>query len=117
MCSALAARPGSEAWLTGGMFLVVLDYIADLADVDAALAAHGAWLDTHYETGTFLASGRREPRTGGVILAHGSRKTIEDAVAADPFAVRGLARHTVIEFHPSKFGGPLDTDLIRAALS
>jgi len=99
------------------MYLIVLDYVADLADIDSALDAHGVWLDAHYRAGTFLASGRREPRTGGVILARGERATIENAVAADPFAVRGLARHTVIEFHPSKFGGPLDTDAIRSALA
>ncbi|MGX7681689.1 hypothetical protein ACSMXN_22620 [Jatrophihabitans sp. DSM 45814] len=45
------------------------------------------------------------------------REAIEAAVAADPFAVQGLARHTLIEFHPSKFGEPLDTDVIRAALA
>lgn len=99
------------------MYLVVLDYIADLTDIDAALDAHGAWLNENYRAGTFLASGRREPRTGGVILAQGERAAIDAAVAADPFAIQGLAHHTVIEFHPSKFGGPLDTNAIRSALA
>jgi uncharacterized protein YciI len=98
------------------VFIVILDYVADLAEVDASLDEHVAWLRTHYEAGLFLASGRRNPRVGGVILAAGDRKDVEVAVAADPFAVRGLARHTIIEFHPSAFGGPLDTDAVRAAL-
>jgi|GEM_PF-1178882 len=92
------------------MHLVVLDDVADLAGTDAALEAHGERLHEHYAAGTFLASGRREPHTGSMILAGGDR---EAAVAADPFAVRGLAKHTVIEFHPSRFGGALDTAEVR----
>ena len=98
------------------MFVVILEYVADLAEIDAALPAHGTWLEEQYERGLFIASGRREPRTGGIILANGTRKEVETAIAADPFAMRKLARHTVIEFHPSKFGGPLDTQKVRDAL-
>jgi uncharacterized protein YciI len=99
------------------MYLVVLDYVADLARIDAALEAHVRWLDEHYSAGLFLASGRREPRTGGVILARGDRADVEAAVLGDPFATLGLARHSLIEFHPSKFGAPLDVEAIRVALS
>ena len=98
------------------MFLVILEYTADLDEIDAALPAHTAWLQTHYEAGLFLASGRREPRTGGVILARGERTAIDQAIREDPFAQRGLARATLIEWHPSRFGGPLDTPEIRAKL-
>ncbi len=99
------------------MFLIVLDYVAELSDVDAALEAHNAWLDEQYEAGLFLASGRREPRVGGVILAHGDRAAIEAAAEKDPFAQQGLAKHTIIEFHPSRFGYPLDNAEVRSALS
>jgi uncharacterized protein YciI len=99
------------------VYLVVLEYLTDLAKIDAALEAHVRWLDAHYNAGLFLASGRREPRTGGVIFARGDRADVEAAVAADPFATLGLARHSLIEFLPSKFGGPLDNDAIRIALS
>lgn len=98
------------------MYVIVLDYVADLSEIDAALDAHRAWLDQHYQEGTFLASGPRQPRTGGVILARGERATIDAAVATDPFAIQGLARHTVIEFHPSRLTELLDTDAIRSAL-
>lgn len=108
---------GDEDQFNGNVYLVVLEYVADLAEIDEALEAHVAWLDAHYSSGLFLASGRLEPRTGGIILAGGDRADVEAAVAADPFATFGLARHSLIEFHPSKFGGPLDNDAIRAALS
>jgi hypothetical protein len=42
---------------------------------------------------------------------------VEAAVLGDPFATLGLARHSLIEFHPSKFGAPLDVEAIRVALS
>lgn len=98
------------------MFVVILDYLADLTEIDAAPSDHAAWLDENYRSGLFLASGRREPRTGGVIFVTGTRDALEKAVAADPFALRGLARHTVMEFRPSRFGGALDSDAVRAAL-
>lgn len=103
--------------LLGLMFVVVLDYIVDLIEIDNTLSEHASWLDEHYRSGLFLASGRREPRIGGVILATGSRHALESAVAGDPFAMRRLARHTVIEFHPSRFGGALDSEAGHVALS
>lgn len=99
------------------MFIVILDYIADLTEIDDALSEHVSWLDQNYQSGLFLASGRQEPRTGGVIFAAGTRDAVERSVASDPFALRGLARHTVLEFNPSRFGGALESEPVRAALS
>lgn len=98
------------------VYLIQIDYEADLADIDATLGEHGEWLDEHYRCGLFLASGRREPRTGGVVFAVGDRRQVEAAVAADPFAQKWLASHTVIEFHPSRCGGVLDADAVGSAL-
>lgn len=54
-----------------------------------------------------LASGRREPRTGGVILANSMPiEELTDIVNSDPFAERSLAQHTLIEFHPSRWCSP-----------
>lgn len=98
------------------MFVIVLEYTADLSAVDAVMPAHMEWVDEHYRAGLFLASGRRVPRTGGVVLAQGDRSAVEAAVAADPFTVAGVTRSTIIEFRPSRFGGPLDTEAVRTAL-
>ena len=85
------------------MFIIQIDYLADLNEIDAALDAHRAWLDVHYAAGLFLASGRCEPRTGGIIIATDRPlDEIQAAVAGDPFAVRGLARHLITEFHASR---------------
>ena len=53
------------------MFVLLLTYVRPLAEVDALMREHVAWLDEHYAAGRFLVSGRRIPRTGGVIVARG----------------------------------------------
>lgn len=50
------------------MIVVTLTYKKPLAEVDAVLKQHIAFLDHYYEQKKFLASGRRENRVGGVIL-------------------------------------------------
>ena len=53
--------------------------------------------------GTSVASGRKIPRDGGIILAVGDgRGAIETIVRADPFVSRGLADHRVVEFRASQ---------------
>ncbi len=51
--------------------------------------------------GVFVASGRTVPRTGGVILARGSRAEVLELVRQDPFHVHGVAEYTVTEFVPT----------------
>ena len=54
------------------MFLFDLTYRAPLSQVDALLPGHIAYLERHYRSGEFLCSGRKTPRTGGVILCRAS---------------------------------------------
>ncbi|MBF6175182.1 YciI family protein [Nocardia blacklockiae] len=85
------------------MFVVILTYTADLDTIDALIPEHAAWLDANYAAGVFLASGRRVPRTGGVILADvGSRSELDAILAQDPFGTAGAATYEVIEFVPTK---------------
>jgi uncharacterized protein YciI len=85
------------------MFSIVITYTAPLAEIDRHLQEHGAWLDSNYESGHFLASGRQEPRSGGMVLAMATSRTeIDRIVAADPFHIHELAEHRVIEWIPSK---------------
>jgi uncharacterized protein YciI len=74
------------------MHIVTLTYVADLAEIDASLRDHVAWLDENHSDGVFLASGRQEPRLGGVILADGiTRDELDGRLALDPLNQRGLA--------------------------
>ncbi len=85
------------------MFVIELLYKAPLAEIDAAMAAHVAFLKKHYASGHFLVSGRKIPRDGGIIIAAGSsRVEIEAIVREDPFVARGLAEFRVIEFRASQ---------------
>jgi uncharacterized protein YciI len=85
------------------MFVIELNYKVDLAQIDAAMKAHMAFLDQHYAAGTFVASGRKIPRDGGIILAVGESKAqICALVEEDPFVARGLAEYRVIEFRVSQ---------------
>jgi uncharacterized protein YciI len=85
------------------MFVIELVYKADLAKIDAHMAAHVRFLKKYYATGNFLVSGRKIPRDGGIILAVGtSRRQIEEIVAEDPFFERGLADFRIIEFRASQ---------------
>ena len=85
------------------MFVIELHYKVELAQIDAAMRAHMTWLRTHYDAGTFVLSGRKVPRDGGVILAVGhDRAAIEAIVQTDPFVARGLADYRVIEFRASQ---------------
>ena len=85
------------------MFVIELTYTAPLASIDAAMKAHVAFLNTHYAAGTFVISGRKIPRDGGIILAVGpSREAIEALMKEDPFCARGLATVRVIEFRASQ---------------
>ncbi len=85
------------------MFVVSLNYICELSEIEKHLEAHIAYLDRYYEDGTFLASGRKVPRTGGVILAQAaSRELLDEVLSEDPFKINGLANYDVIEFIPTK---------------
>jgi uncharacterized protein YciI len=55
------------------------------------------WVNAGYDSGMFLASGRKNPRTGGIILAKGERTQVEAYVAADPFTVEGVAVYDLTE--------------------
>ena len=85
------------------MFIVTLTYLKPVEDIDALMPGHVAWLDKGYADGLFVASGRRIPRTGGVILARsGSEAALADYLARDPFAIHGAARFDVVEFSATK---------------
>ena len=85
------------------VFVLLLTYTRPLAEVDALMREHMAWLNEQYDAGRFLVSGRQIPRTGGVILARGDdREEIEALAATDPFVAGGVATCEVVEFRASQ---------------
>ncbi|NKI30435.1 GTP cyclohydrolase [Muricauda sp. DJ-13] len=85
------------------MFIVNLTYKTQLEKIDQFLNAHIEFLNEQYESGNFLASGRKIPRTGGIILSNvASKSELEKIIKKDPFKKNELAHYEVIEFVPSK---------------
>jgi uncharacterized protein YciI len=82
--------------------VVLLTYTVPLDEIDAKMKAHIAWLDAGYDAGVFLASGRRVPRTGGVILVRGHEAEVAALIATDPFVESGAAEAEVIAFTASQ---------------
>lgn len=81
------------------MFVMELTYTAPQERVDELIADHMTWLKAQYEAGLFLASGRKEPRDGGVILAAGdNRAMIEELAASDPFSLAGVCDYRITQF-------------------
>lgn len=90
------------------LFLISLTYVASLERLDELMSEHAAFLDRYYADGTFLVSGRKVPRTGGVILAcGGSREEIFKIIENDPFRREGVAEYDVIEFVATRTSGAL----------
>lgn len=85
------------------MFVIELVYVAELRQIDAAMKAHVAFLQAHYDAGTFVMSGRKVPRDGGIIIATGTdRDAIEAIVQQDPFVAQGLATYEIVQFRASQ---------------
>ncbi|HET8706995.1 MAG TPA: YciI family protein [Pseudomonadales bacterium] len=84
------------------LFLISLEYLRPLTEVDAHLVGHRAFLARHFEAGHFLLSGPKVPRTGGLILAQAdSREALEAWLDEDPFRHYGLARFDVTGWEPT----------------
>lgn len=86
------------------MFVIIISYKKSLEIVDHYLADHAAYLDNCYDNNYFIVSGRRNPRTGGVIFSQlTDRKELEKLLINDPFHLQGIADYDIIEFTPSKY--------------
>lgn len=85
------------------MFIINLHYIVPLEELDAHMTAHVKFLQKYYKMNTFVASGRKVPRTGGIILALAkSKEEVEKIMKEDPFCKHKLAEFSVTEFLTSQ---------------
>jgi len=85
------------------MFIINLNYIVPLEKLDAHMTEHVKYLHKYYKQNVFVASGRKVPRTGGVILALAkSKEEVDRIISEDPFYIHKLAEFTVTEFLTSQ---------------
>jgi uncharacterized protein YciI len=95
------------------LFVAVLTYLRPLEEMDAAGPDHIAWLKQGYDAGRLLASGRRVPRTGGIVIARGTNVAeVEAYLRTDPFQQRGLAHADIYPFEAVML-----SDAMKAALA
>lgn len=90
---------------SGDVCVVLIDYVRPLEDVDAQMTAHVAWLEKGFGAEIFLLAGRRNPRTGGVIVVRGEQAAVEALMRTDPFVTSGVATIEVVAFNAS-FAAP-----------
>lgn len=94
------------------MFIIDLNYIVPLEELDAHMGTHVKYLKKYYRKNVFLASGRKVPRTGGIILALAeSEDAVQKIIAEDPFYKLDLAEFTITEFQTSQYHPDLKTIL------
>jgi len=79
------------------MLILSLTYTKSQEEADLQMPPHLAWVKEGYDRGWFIASGRKVPRTGGVIVAKGDRSELEAFVAEDPFVLHGIAAYEITE--------------------
>lgn len=86
------------------MFIINLHYIVPLTELDKHMNAHVKFLQKYYKQNIFVASGRKVPRTGGIILALAeSKEQVEEIIQQDPFFTHNLAEFTITEFLTSQY--------------
>jgi uncharacterized protein YciI len=85
------------------MFIINLNYIVPLEKIDAHMTEHVKFLQKYYTLNKFLASGRKVPRTGGIILCLAKTKEeVDEIMNQDPFVMHKLSEFNVTEFLTSQ---------------
>lgn len=79
------------------MLIVSLSYTVPMDVVEAHLEGHRVWLRGAVERGLVCAAGRKNPRTGGILLSLAPRADLEAAIAEDPFSIHGVAEFEITE--------------------
>ena len=86
------------------MYIVSLNYIKEVSEVEKYLEEHVKFLEKCYEMEKFICSGRKNPRTGGVILLTAeSLSEVESIILEDPFNANEIAEYEITEFFPTKY--------------
>jgi uncharacterized protein YciI len=86
------------------MFIILINYTKPIEEVNAVVADHRAYLDTQYEAGKLICSGRQSTMTGGVLISHvKTKEEADEIIKNDPYNLKGVAEYEVIEFTLGKF--------------
>jgi uncharacterized protein YciI len=91
------------------MFIIDIHYTAPIEEVDKHIDGHVAYLQKYIGNNTFIVTGRKIPRTGGILIANaGSKEEVEKIITEDPFYQHKVAEMTITEFTHSRHNPALD---------
>ncbi|MFD3974101.1 YciI family protein [Streptomyces cyaneofuscatus] len=79
------------------MFLLLNTYTVPTKAIDEALPRHRRWVEHHFSENHFVFGGRREPRTGGfVIAASDDEDEVRTYLEDEPLFAEGLVTWEII---------------------
>ena len=91
------------------MFVVLLRFSENRKLAPEYMDGHNAWLSSGFEDGVFLLAGRRQPNSGGGIMAHNtSLEELQDGVSKDPFVAKNVVSAEILEIDIAKADERLD---------
>ncbi len=82
--------------------IINIKYTASNDDIANIRPAHREFLDIGYSNGILLASGPKEDKTGGIILATGDIDKVKAFLANDPFQKNNVAEYSFSSFDAIK---------------
>jgi uncharacterized protein YciI len=85
------------------MLIVDLEYKKSLDEVKKHLQEHRVFVDKYVSKGVITASGPKEPRTGGILLANTDKKTMEKIIQEDPFYKNDIASYKITVFKSREY--------------
>lgn len=91
------------------MVIVNITYTVELDKIEQKLEEHIEFLNKYYANNKFICSGRKNPRTGGVILCNADKEEVSEIIKEDPFYINKLGNYEIIEFESSKINKELIT--------
>jgi len=97
------------------MFIVLSRYTKPLEEVDRLRPDHLAWVQSQYDAGRFLVSGRRVPPEGGaIVLRAADRDEVLALLDTDPYQRNGVVEYAVHEL--AETSAPLASPELEAFL-
>jgi len=86
------------------MFIISLTYKKEISEVEKFIVAHNQFLEKYYFEKKFIFSGRKNPRTGGIIVVRNvDRNTLMEIIKQDPFYQKEMADYHITEVIPTKY--------------
>ena len=84
------------------IFVVSTTYTKSLEEVGKFRKEHFDFIQKNIDAGKFIAGGRQNPSTGGLIIAYNVTKAeLEEILKEDPYYKNNLIETVITEFTPA----------------